>query len=116
MHMAVAADMANHLNAGVVQAEVVDASAKPTQPANFVGPPVAKKKTVTLENAEPAHVKEFFAADRPGRYLMWSGGHVVLVDNKTVHEFSSSKGGYATTDVLTWLEPYKTARLTVRSL
>jgi hypothetical protein len=47
---------------------------------------------------------------------MYSGGHIVVVANGTVHEFSSSKSGYVTTAVQTWLEPYQEKRLTVRKL
>jgi hypothetical protein len=73
--------------------------------------------TVKLEQADPAHVKEFFAGPSAGYYLMWSGGHIVIVADGEVHEFkASAPSGYATTAVTKWLEPYKTKKLTVRKL
>jgi hypothetical protein len=78
------------------------------------------KDTVTrieLESADPTYVKEFFSANTSGYFLMWSGGHIVIVADGTVHEFKHSEpSGYNQTPVLTWLEPYKTMKLTVRRL
>jgi hypothetical protein len=78
---------------------------------------------LALEEVEPVHAKAFFAnpSNSSGYYLMWSGGHIVIVANGQVHEFhaGSSPGkpaGYACTEVATWLAPYKTKRLTVRRL
>ena len=58
----------------------------------------------------------FFAKSTDGYYLLWSGGHVVIVANGTVHEFGFSKKGYATSAAETWLEPYKNMKLTLRKL
>jgi hypothetical protein len=72
---------------------------------------------VKLDNADPADVKEFFKTHLSGYFLLWSGGHIVIVANGTVHEFkASTPSGYATTPVDKWLEPYKTKKLTVRKL
>lgn len=78
--------------------------------------PTKKSVTVTLDAALPKYVKEFFRTNTTGYFLMYSGGHIVIVADGTVHEFSSSKGGYVTTAVQTWLEPYQEKRLTVRKL
>ena len=67
-----------------------------------------------LDAADPKYVKEFFKSNTTGYYLMYSGGHVVLVVDGVVHEFAGSKRGYGATDVGKWLEPYKTMKLTVR--
>ena len=72
---------------------------------------------VKLEAADPAHVKGFFSSAAAGSYLLWSGGHIVLVVDGTVYEFkASAPSGYCSTPVATWLEPYKTKKLTVRKL
>jgi hypothetical protein len=72
---------------------------------------------VQLEEANPAYVKEFFEATTTGYFLMWSGGHIVIVANGEVHEFkASAPSGYRCSPVKTWLEPYKTMELTVRRL
>ena len=68
---------------------------KPGDPATTV--------TVELENADAKDVATYFAANGNGYHIMWSGGHVVLVANGTVHEFSASKQGYAATPVADWL-------------
>jgi hypothetical protein len=78
--------------------------------------PTTKTVTITLDSALPKHVKTFFTSNKTGSFLIYSGGHIVLVVDGTVHEFSSSKGGYVSTAVDTWLEPYKEKRLTVRKL
>lgn len=78
--------------------------------------PTKKTITVTLDEALPKYVKEFFKTNKTGHFLLYSGGHIVVVSDGTVHEFSSSKGGYVTTAVDTWLEPYQSKRLTVRQL
>jgi hypothetical protein len=62
-------------------------------------------------------VKEYFAGASNGYFLMWSGGHVVIVANGEVHEFKASvPSGYCRTEVAKWLAPYKTKKLTVRQL
>jgi hypothetical protein len=72
---------------------------------------------VKLELADPEYVKEFFAGPSAGYYLMWSGGHIVLVADGQVNEFkASTPSGYTCTAVAQWLEPYKTKKLTVRKL
>lgn len=76
------------------------------------------KRTVTLEKADPADVRAFFdGAESVGNYLMWSGGHVVVVADGEVHEFKASDpSGYGRTEVGHWLAPYKATKLTVRRL
>lgn len=73
--------------------------------------------TVKLELADPAHVKEFFAGPSAGYYLMWSGGHIVIVADGEVHEFkASAPAGYNCKPVAQRLEPFETQKLTVRKL
>lgn len=102
-HMTESAGLCNHLGAT-------------TCTIDKVVPPAKTPSKVELENTDPQNVKDFFAANTTGYYLMFSGGHIVIVANGTVHEFSYGKQGYATTDVQAWLEPYKTKKLTVRKL
>lgn len=64
-------------------------------------PPVTV--TVELENASREDLQAYFRTSSAGYHIMWSGGHVVLVADGTVHEFSAGKGGYAATPVLDWL-------------
>jgi hypothetical protein len=107
-HMADSADLATSLGAAVVEhnTTVKDAKTSAVTPLK-----------VKLDNATPAHVKEFFAANATGTYLMWSSGHIVLVVEGTVHEFkASAPSGYRATPVATWLEPYESKKLTVRKL
>lgn len=106
-HMAAAPDLAQSLGA-----QTCSVQRKTKDPKT--GKEVAK--TVSLKNADPADVKAFLTNDTPGSFLMWSGGHVVLVVEGKVNEFAHSKGGYAQSDVEDWLEPYKTMKLTVRRL
>lgn len=107
VHMADSADLAGSLGASAVSINKVSTDAK--------GKPVTTK--VTLDAADPADVREFFKGPSNGYYLMWSGGHIVLVANGTVHEFkASAPSGYTQTPVATWLEPYKSKKLTVRQL
>lgn len=75
-------------------------------------------ESVSLENARPEVVKKFFGlpAASTGYYLLYSAGHVVIVADGTVHEFSEGKGGYDSTPVSDWLKPYKSTRLTVRRI
>lgn len=106
-HMAESDDLANSLGATTVNH---------TQK----GKDKAGKETsvqVQLEQVDPAYVKEFFAATPTGYFLLFSSGHIVIVANGEVHEFKASKpSGYCRTAVATWLEPYKTMKLTVRLL
>jgi hypothetical protein len=122
-HMYEASDLAKNLGAQEVEFEIEEHVPTPQThghgtAGNAKGAAAQKveKKKVKLENAKPAVVKKFFETDRPGRYIMWSGGHVVLVQNNTVHEFALSKKGYSATDVKTWLQPYHETHLTVRKL
>jgi hypothetical protein len=71
---------------------------------------------IELESTAPQNIKDYLAKDSTGYYLLWSGGHVVIVADGSVHEFAYSKKGYATTPVETWLEPYKNTKLTLRKL
>lgn len=108
VHMAESADLAKSLGA-----TVVEHTHKATDPKT--GKETSTK--VKLEAADPVHVKEFFAGTTTGYFLMWSGGHIVIVGNGNVHEFkASAPSGYSCTPVASWLEPYKTMKLTVRKL
>lgn len=108
MHMADSNDLAASLGATVVS--VLHRSKDPKSGKETTA-------TVSLEDADPSYVKEFFAGPSGGYFLMWSGGHIVLVADGTVHEFkASAPAGYTCTPVSKWLEPYKTKKLTVRRL
>ncbi len=61
-----------------------------------------KAEKCGMESKKSAEIKEFFAENPKGMYLMWSMGHVVLVIDGVVHEFSQSKGGYASTKAANW--------------
>lgn len=107
-HMADTADMVGQLGAKTCTLE------KPAAPG-------AKGKAASptksdLEATDPQNVKDFFVGKTTGYYVMWSGGHVVLVVDGSVHEFAFSKQGYASTDVATWLSPYQHEKLSVREL
>lgn len=107
-HMASSPDLAAALGANAV-----------TQTTSVKDPASGQLSNaeVTLDEAAPAVVKEFFASKPSGYFLMWSGGHIVLVANGFVHEFKPKAGsGYACTPVAQWLEPYKSVPLTVRRL
>lgn len=107
-HMAASDDLADSLLASPVSLQSKRRDAKSGQQSSI---------TVELENAEPADVKAWFAAKPSGYFLMWSGGHVVLVANGEVHEFkASAPSGYTRTPVAAWLAPYTAKRLTVRQL
>jgi hypothetical protein len=123
--MAVTADLASALGAAKCTLE------KPAPPppapkgvpsgaaavvATAAAAPAPSTIKIELENTEPQNVKDFLAKDSSGYYLLWRGGHVVIVAGGTVHEFSFGKKGYATTPVATWLEPYKNTKLTLRKL
>ena len=70
-----------------------------------------------LEQADPAHVKDFFKGTPTGYYLIFSGGHIVLVADGKVHEFKASvPSGYSCKPVTDWLSHYKATKLTVRKL
>jgi hypothetical protein len=76
-----------------------------------------KEVSVQLEQADPACVKDFFATNPTGYFLMWQSGHIVVVADGNVHEFkASAPSGYRCSAVANWLEPYKTMKLTVRRL
>jgi hypothetical protein len=56
-----------------------------------------------MEQKKTADVKAFFADATnggTGLYFMWSAGHVVLVKNATIHEFTY--GGYKKTPAADW--------------
>jgi hypothetical protein len=107
-HMAESADLAASLGATVVDH------------TRTVKDPKTGKVTsvkVQLDAADPAYVKEFFAATTAGYFLLYSGGHIVIVADGIVHEFkASTPSGYNRTEAAKWLEPYKTMKLTVRKL
>lgn len=108
-HMASSADLADSLGAAVIEHTV-----------KVKDPTTGKEASlkVKLEEADPSYVKEFFSETTTGWFLMWSGGHIVVVADGSVHEFkASSPSGYCCTpQVATWLQPYKSAKLTVRRL
>lgn len=114
-HMADSADLAASLGATACTVDYQESVAAPK--GSPQGTPAASKQvTVTLDNADPKYVKEFFKTNTTDSYLMYSGGHIVLVVKGVVHEFSSSHQGYVSTAVATWLEPYTSKKLTVRKL
>ena len=107
-HMAESIDLADSLGA-----TSVDHVHKGTDPKTSKQTSV----NVKLEEAAPEYVKEFFASNSTGYFLLWSGGHIVIVANGEVHEFkASAPSGYRCTAVAEWLEPYKSKKLTVRRL
>lgn len=79
------------------------------------GPP-PKTVKIDLEQTDPQNVKDFFAKNTTGYYVMWQAGHVVMVANGTVYEFAESVPGYRESPVLDWLKKYKTVKLSVRKL
>ena len=108
MHMAESEDLADSLDAAAV-----DLNHKAPDPKT------GKETTTTvhLDKADPAYIKEFFKDTTTGYFLLYSTGHIVIVANGVVHEFKGSDpSGYKQTPVNTWLEPYKTLKLTVRRL
>lgn len=108
MHMAESDDLATSLGATTVSHVHKSKDDKTGE---------EKSVTVTLESADPAHVKEFFVATSTGYFLMWSGGHIVIVADGEVHEFKAgTPSGYSRRPVADWLEPYKKEKLTVRKL
>ncbi len=73
--------------------------------------------TVQLEDADHACVKDFFAATPTGYFLLFSSGHIVIVANGEVHEFTPPS--YRCTKKVTeWLELsiHKAQKFTVRRL
>ncbi|MCK6433533.1 MAG: peptidoglycan-binding protein [Burkholderiaceae bacterium] len=108
-HMTEAADMASSLGATPVTCTLESSDAVTGK---------VSKRSVTLEKADPADVRAFFdGVESTGNYLMWSGGHVVVVSDGEVHEFKASDpSGYARNEVGHWLAPYKSTKLTVRRL
>jgi|CZKR01.1.fsa_nt_gi hypothetical protein len=52
-----------------------------------------------LDNAKESEVHDFFDEHPTGSYFAWSGGHVVLIKDAFVHEFTF--GGYHRTPVAT---------------
>lgn len=61
------------------------------------------------DDSAPATVYKHFAksGEGDGTYVLWSGGHTVIVHDKTVHEFQApaprGEGKYVSTPVLEWL-------------
>lgn len=55
-----------------------------------------------MENKREDEIRPFFEKNSTGRYIMWSSGHVVIVANGYVYEFSESAGGYNRTKVQDW--------------
>lgn len=107
-HMADSADLCASLSAMAVEYS-----------RKSIDPKTKKVKVVqvTLDDADPADVKGFFATSPAGFFLMYSGGHIVIVGNGNVYEFkASTPSGYSCTPVATWLAPYKAKKLTVRKL
>jgi len=76
MHMADSSDLAASL--GTTPVELLHKAKDPK-----TGEETSVK--IQLEKADPAYVKEFFAATTSGYYLMFSSGHIVIVANGEVH-------------------------------
>ena len=58
-----------------------------------------------IENgyAKGDKVKKYFEVGaNTGTYLFWKGSHMTLINNKTVHEFAASVGGYRASPVENW--------------
>lgn len=74
-----------------------------TQLANHLG---AIK--IGMEQKSKQECLAFFTTDgtrsqlRKGTYIVWNGGHTVLVVDGVVHEFALSKNGYNQTPVAQW--------------
>lgn len=63
-----------------------------------------------MENKGANDVKEFMNQHADGSYIMWSHGHVVVVKDGFVHEFTnriSVEKGYCKTEIGVWLETGK---------
>jgi hypothetical protein len=57
-------------------------------------------------------IKDYFdVAAHTGTYLLWHGSHIVLVVNKTVHEFSQSKGKYNSESAQSWMSDSRSYHL-----
>jgi hypothetical protein len=46
-----------------------------------------------MEQKKAKEIKEFFATNAAGTYFMWNEGHIVMVHNAVVHEFTNRDGG-----------------------
>lgn len=71
-------------------------------------------KKITLDNADVADLKDFFATGPTDYFLMYSGGHIVVVGNGNVYEFNVPSGYYCT-PAATWLSRQK-KKFTLRKL
>jgi hypothetical protein len=75
-----------------------------------------------MEHKHAAAILKFFEDHDTGSYIMWSHGHVVMVKDGAVHEFTdrvSFDNGYQMTDtVAAWLAfaGHKTRTYSVRKL
>jgi hypothetical protein len=66
--------------------------------------PSGVAEQVKLEEADWGDVATYFSVQTAGHFLMWSSGHVVIVANGIVHEFTNLGGGYRETAVQDWLK------------
>ena len=114
--MTASPQLADAMNAKRCSIERLVSQDSPTGQTPPTAAPRTKKVTLELEQTDPQNVKDFFASKPTGYYLMWSGGHIVIVADGSVYEFAASRKGYVATPVSSWLEPYRTKRLTVREL
>lgn len=55
-----------------------------------------------LENKTIPEVREFFAKNPRGTYLMWSAHHIVVLVNGIVHEFRELRHGYNVQPISQW--------------
>lgn len=74
-----------------------------------------------MEHKHPPIIKKFFEEHKSGAYIMWSHGHVVVVKDAVVHEFTDRinvEEGYQHTDVAEWLTlgKHKSQTFSVRKL
>ncbi|HYA98100.1 MAG TPA: hypothetical protein VEH49_08400, partial [Methylomirabilota bacterium] len=59
-----------------------------------------QSESCNMENKSGDELKQFFSDHPDGTYIMWSGGHVVLVVDAVIHEFTF--GGYKRTAIENW--------------
>jgi hypothetical protein len=65
-----------------------------------------KAEPCDMEHKHTKAVREFFEVQKTGTYIMWRHGHVVVVKDCFVHEFTnrvSMEQGYCKTEVAEWL-------------
>jgi len=65
-----------------------------------------KAEPCDMEHKNAQAVEKFFGEHKSGSYIMWSHGHVVVVKDCVVHEFTdrvSMEKGYCVTEISEWL-------------